>query len=145
MKVYLAGPFFNESERNSIEKAKEILLKKGLSLFVPMEHKIEDAYSLPNDVWSRLVFEMDRDAIYDCEVVVCIYSGLYGDTGTAWEVGFAKALGKKIVVVHTEYNDFASLMINNSADYNLQGIDSLDKFDFEHFDNNNSNVNNEQR
>ena len=145
MKIYLAGPFFNPTERQNIEKARDILRAKNLDVFVPMEHKFKDDDKMPNDVWGRLVFEMDRDAIYNCDAIVFIYYGLYSDSGTAWEVGFAKALNKKVIAVHTDYNGCSSIMIHNAADYNLDGIESLKTFNFDNFLTNTSNVNNEQK
>lgn len=145
MKIYLAGPFFNDIERNNIILARDILRNMGLDVFVPMEHKFPDDDKMSNEVWSQLVYELDRDRIFDCDVVVCIYYGMYSDTGTAWEIGFAKALNKKTVIVHTNYDGFASLMINSCADYNIDGIKSLKNFDFYNFNNNVSNVNIEQK
>ena len=145
MKIYLAGPFFNDRERENIEKVRDILRGKNLDVFVPMEHKFEDDDKMANDVWGKMVFELDRDAIFDCDALVCIYDGMYSDSGTAWEIGFAKALNKKIVVVHADYVGVASLMINNSADFNINGIESLKDFDFENYFDNKSNADIEQK
>ena len=76
MRIYLAGPFFNDTERQNICKARDILRERNFDVFVPMEHKIEDDDKLPNDIWGKLVFEMDRDEIYNCDVVVALYYGL---------------------------------------------------------------------
>ncbi len=130
MKIYLAGPFFNDNERQDILKARDILRSRNFDIFVPMEHKIKDDDKLPNDVWGKLVFEMDRDEIYNCDVVVALYYGLYSDSGTAWEVGFAYSLNKKIVIVHCEPDKAQSLMIVNGATTNINGIPSLLTFDF---------------
>ena len=145
MRVYLAGPFFNEIERNNILLAKNLLKQKNLDIFVPMEHKFENDDKMSNEVWAKMVYELDRDEINKCDVVVSVYYGLYSDTGTAWELGFAKALNKKVIVVHTNYDGVASLMINSSADFNLKGLESLRNFDFQNFENNISNINIEQK
>ena len=39
MKIYLAGPFFNETEVRNIEYAEQILKEKGLEYFSPMRHE----------------------------------------------------------------------------------------------------------
>ena len=145
MKIYLAGPFFNKIERSNIMLARDILRGKGLDVFVPMEHKFPDDDKMSNEAWSKLVYNLDKNEIYNCDAVVAVYYGMYSDTGTAWEIGFAKALNKRIIVVHTNYVGVASLMINSCADYNIDGINSLNNFDFNNFNNNTSNVCIEQK
>ena len=145
MKIYLAGPFFNKQERDNIIKAKNILGSKDLDVFVPMEHKFLDDDKMPNGVWGRLVYDYDKENLYQCDALVCVYYGLYSDSGTAWEVGFATALNKKVIVVHMDCNVVGSIMINNSANYNIDGLKSLKKFNFEIFNNNISNANVEQK
>lgn len=136
MKIYLAGPFFNDEERENIEKARDILRQRSFDVFVPMEHKIDDDWNMPNDVWGKRVFELDKEAIYTCDVMVVMYYGLYSDSGTAWEVGFANCLGKKIVIVHLGDQKEKSLMIVNDSSVNIESINQLNNFDFEKFDGN---------
>ena len=59
IKIYLAGPFFNEKERNYIEIAANILRNQGYEVIVPMEHFIENGEKLTNEEWARKVFEYD--------------------------------------------------------------------------------------
>lgn len=42
IKIYLAGPFFDEKERNYVEIAANILRNQGYEVIVPMEHFIEN-------------------------------------------------------------------------------------------------------
>ena len=130
MRVYLAGPFFNKKERANIEHAEKILRAKNLELFVPMEHKIENGESMTNDVWGKLVFEMDKQAIYDCDIVVALYYGMYSDSGTAWEIGFANCLNKPVIIVHCNTQKESILMIVNGSYTNLENIQKLKNFDF---------------
>ena len=46
--------------------------------------------------WAREVFKMDVAAIQECDMLFVVYDGLYSDSGTAWEIGYAYALGKDI-------------------------------------------------
>lgn len=130
MKIYLAGPFFNEEERKNVELTRDILREKKFDVFVPMEHKVEDDQKMPNHIWGKKVFEMDKEAIYNCDIMVAIYYGLYSDSGTAWEVGFAKCLGKQIVIVHVGNQKEKSLMIVNGCSLNLDSIKSLKNLNF---------------
>lgn len=83
MKIYLAGPFFNEEERKLIEDLAIVLRKQGHEVFVPMEHFIENGEFLPNHVWAQKVFFKDVSAISTCDIVLAVYHGHYSDTGVA--------------------------------------------------------------
>lgn len=131
MKVYLAGPFFNPTERGNVERARDILKERGLKLFVPMEHFIEGGEDMPNNVWGQKVFEMDKEAIFQCDIVVALYYGLYSDSGTAWEIGFANAINKKIIIVHCDRKNESSLMVVNGSTVNVADIEELKTIDFD--------------
>jgi nucleoside 2-deoxyribosyltransferase len=100
MKIYLASPFFNEEELKIYNEVIDLLRSEGdLSVFVPREHTIPNAWDLPNHIWGENVFAVDYLAITKCDVVVVLNFGMYSDSGTAWECGCAFALGKKVVNV----------------------------------------------
>ena len=113
-KIYLASPLFTEYERKKVQSVASLLRASGFEVYVPMEHQIEDAWSYPNATWGRMVFEEDVKAIRECDQVVCIYYGLYSDSGTAWECGFAYALGIPVNLID-ESNDEVSLMMVNGS------------------------------
>ena len=113
-KIYLASPLFAEYERKKVQSVASLLRTSGFEVYVPMEHQIEDAWSYPNGTWGRMVFEEDVKAIRECDQVVCIYYGLYSDSGTAWECGFAYALGIPVKLID-ESNDEVSLMMVNGS------------------------------
>lgn len=114
MKAYLASPFFDGYEIAMVRDAKKVLMEKGLEVFMPMEHKIENDMELSNFEWGNGVFKMDKNAIHSCDIMVVLYFGLYSDTGTAWECGYAHALNIPVIVVNMG-NALASLMIVNGC------------------------------
>ena len=66
----------------------------------------------------------------DCDAVVLLYGGMYSDSGTAWECGYAYATGKKVIVCC--YNiEQTNLMIVNGCHAFLNGIDELSYYDFD--------------
>jgi len=112
MKVYLASPLFTEPEREEVRKMASLLRANGHEVYVPMEHQIQNAWSIPNHEWGRKVFEEDIKAIDNSEIVMVLYYGLYSDSGTAWEQGYAYGKGKQIHVINCGCRE-ASLMIVN--------------------------------
>ena len=117
MKLYLASPFFNEEELRLYRRAVEKLRLSGYNVFVPQEHSIEGAWEMSNEDWSDAVYSMDVNAICNCDVIIVLNFGLYSDSGTAWEAGYAKALGKRVIqVLCGGDNAVYSLMMLSSAD-----------------------------
>ena len=117
MKIYLASPFFNINEILIYEDAIEGLRDKGYDVYVPREHTIEGAWDMPNKTWAGHVFSEDMCAINDCDVVLVMNHGMYSDSGTAWEAGYAMAAGKKVIqVLCGDSNTTYSLMMISSAD-----------------------------
>ena len=107
----------------------KILRNKGYEVYVPMEHTVDNAYGLPNDVWAKAVFDEDIRALEECDTVVVYYDGLYSDSGTAWKAGYAYAKEKEIFVLCEETVLEASLMVLNGA-YCSMGMKELEGYDF---------------
>lgn len=51
--IYLAGPLFNQTQQDRIRKVATILRNKDNEVYVPMEHTVDNAYGLPNNVWGK--------------------------------------------------------------------------------------------
>jgi len=121
MKIYVAGPFFNNQERISLRDMIDYIgynFPKDAELFIPMEHEIPGGMEMPNPVWAKKVFDMDVQAIKDSDMVIAMYTGHYSDTGTVWEMGFAKALGKPVIgyIPMWAQTEDVSLMVMNGFD-----------------------------
>lgn len=115
MKIYLASPLFTAYEKMGVMYAANSLRHQGHEVYVPMEHQIKNAWNYANHEWAKQVFEEDVKALREADAVYCIYYGLYSDSGTAWECGFAYALGKPVHLIDKS-NKEVSLMIVNGAE-----------------------------
>lgn len=130
MKVYLASPFFNDEENKYYEEMIKILRDEGHKVFVPKEHEIPNAWDLPNAIWGESVFAVDILGIQKCDVVVVLNHGMYSDSGTAWECGYAYALGKDVVNVLCGEGNFSLMMLNGCNTYIK--FDDFSKWFLEH-------------
>lgn len=130
MKVYLASPFFNDEENKYYEKMIKMLRDEGHKVFVPKEHEIPNAWDLPNAIWGENVFAVDVLGIQKCDVVVVLNHGMYSDSGTAWECGYAYALGKDVVNVLCGEGNFSLMMLNGCNTYIK--FDDFSKWFLEH-------------
>ncbi|MFZ6654732.1 PfkB family carbohydrate kinase [Undibacterium sp. TJN19] len=86
--VYLAGPFFTLAQLWLVEEARNQLTAMGLQVFSPY-HDVGHASA--EDVASK-----DLAAIKKSDIVFAISDGL--DSGTMFEIGFAKANGKPVII-----------------------------------------------
>ena len=130
-RIYLASPFFGEKERQNALKVSEILRLDGHEVYVPLEHKIVNAWDLPNYEWGKKVFETDLEALENCNIVVCLSYGRISSAGTNWEAGYAFGMDIPVIVVEMENVNLMSLMLMNGSHAVLKGIDSLAEYDFE--------------
>ena len=128
MKIYLAGPFFNETEVRNIEYTEQVLKEKGLEYFSPMRHE-ERTEEPGTSAWAHKLFEMDRVAIEDADALVVLYYGNYSDTGTAWECGYAFAKGKPVILLHVDADADSNLMMHCGCRANIS-LQDLKDYDF---------------
>lgn len=98
MKIYMAGAFFCPETKSRIDSYAAGFRRLGYDVFVPQEHTVPNAWEMSQEDWAKEVFKMDIAAIQDCDMVFVVYDGLYSDSGTAWEIGYAYALGKNIQI-----------------------------------------------
>lgn len=115
--IYLAAPFFTENELDVYHKVVKELRQMGYKVFVPQEHEIENGWKMSNRDWAQRVFNMDILGLADSGCLVCLNFGMYSDSGTAWEVGYAKGCDMKVVqVLCGDENTVYSLMMINGSD-----------------------------
>lgn len=130
MKVYLASPFFNDREKLSIIATIHILKSKGLDMFIPNLHFIKGGETLLNEEWGKQVFQMDVNEMNACDIVVLLYYGLYSDSGTAWECGYAYAKSIPAIVVNVNSDEIGSIMMLNGCHASLNSLQELEEYDF---------------
>ena len=116
--IYLASPFFNEKEITIKKIVKDKLDDWGYVIHDPQNPSTNSmGWEKTNDEWGYHTFIKDSSAIDKCQFVVAIYWGMYSDTGTAWEIGYAFGCGfPTLVIVPDEVLEQKhSLMIANGS------------------------------
>lgn len=87
-RIYLASPIFSLAQLWLVEQARENLRNFGLEVFSPF-HDV--GYGSADDV-----VQLDLGGIHMSDLVFAIADGL--DSGTIYEIGYARAQGKPVVV-----------------------------------------------
>ena len=105
IRIYLAAPLFNDIERGFNSRMAE-QLELFSTVFLPqrdgllMRDLVRDGMPLASA--RRLVYEADINALRQCDCVVAVLDGRTVDEGVAFEIGFARALGKSCVGLKTD-------------------------------------------
>ena len=133
MKIYLASPFFDEVEVKRMETVRDILREKKLDVFVPNEHQHKEL-EFGSMEWRKATFNSDVSAIDEADIVVAINSkGNYDDAGTMWEIGYAYATKKPVVLVNLT-GDTINLMVADSLHALITTEEELINYDFDKLD-----------
>lgn len=138
--IYIAGSFTTEQTRKALDQMIALVRKAfpNDNLYIPMEYKVEEDYQNPdgswhlsNSDWARKVFEADRNAIVSCDMMIAMYTGHIGTTGTSWELGFAYGSGIPIVLYIPEWveKNNCSLMVLNGAGQYMDSKGKIHKID----------------
>jgi nucleoside 2-deoxyribosyltransferase len=101
MMIYLAGPVFTLAERRFNEELAGEMerLCPSLQVFLPQRYDTEFQDSPDR---SERMFACLIGALDSCDVVVAILDGPDADSGTSFEVGYARGRGKRVVGVRTD-------------------------------------------
>jgi len=104
MNVYFAGPLFTLAERRfNAELTAEIRrLMPAVTIFFPQD--CDKQYQGMPEFAARL-YQTLIEALDRCDAVVAILDGPDSDSGTCVEIGYARARGKPVIGVRTDFRD----------------------------------------
>ena len=105
MRIYLAGPLFTPIEREFIEVIAD-KLERAYTVYVPHRDGLLVEEQLirglnQSEVY-HAVYQRDINEIQKCDVLLAILDGRVPDEGVCVEIGYAKALGKRIIGLKTD-------------------------------------------
>lgn len=116
MRIYFAGPLFTEEDKKINEYlTAQLRSDKANQVYLPQEYKVRDAEKLPNEDWAQKVNEHDMKMLKVCDMVVAVVrGGKASDDGTAFEIGYAAALGKRIWIYADEHEPISLMFLNEN-------------------------------
>jgi len=104
-RVYIAGPFFTLAQRWLVDEARRCLREMGLDVLSPLH----DIGLGPGSV----VAPADLAGLQGCEVVFALVDGI--DSGTIFEIGYARARGMPVYALAQNTSDQDLKMIEGSG------------------------------
>ena len=98
-RLYLAAGVFSSFERQRNSAVAERLIERGYSVFLPQEVRTATGERPSADA----IFNACVSGIDDSDLIVGLVDGPDVDSGTAWELGYAYARRKPIIVLRSDY------------------------------------------
>jgi nucleoside 2-deoxyribosyltransferase len=118
MLVYLAGPVFTLAERRFNEELGSELERLCPSIQVFLPQRYDEEFQGERDR-SQRIFTCLMKALDNCDVVVAVLDGSDADSGTSFEMGYARGRGKKVIGVRTDFRGSEghglNLMLSNAC------------------------------
>lgn len=100
-KVYIASPFFNEKQVQRVEYVENILKENNIPFFSPRSIQFYNDFG---ELDGEKIFENDVKELNNADIIIALVDDK--DMGTSFEIGYAHAKGKRIILVLFE--DFTS-------------------------------------
>lgn len=156
-RIYLAGPFFSEQQIKRLHTVRDLLAENKTVGFiyepaVNQQQEIVDKYGTIEDAmkepeWQTAVYRADTQAIQQANAIVAVLDfdyesgNLIPDPGTVYEIGYAQALGKPVILVQATdvAEDPLNLMLTQYTAYfdkdDVKGLThhNLNNYDFLRF------------
>ena len=121
-KIYLAAPLFSAAEREFNSRLCAELERMGYSVTLPQR----DCTGSREEI-----FRACLSSIESADAVIAVLEGASCDDGTAFEVGYAFALGKRILGLRTDFRNVGehgarlNLMLEKACDRLLRSEEEL--------------------
>ncbi|HFK3785995.1 TPA: nucleoside 2-deoxyribosyltransferase [Klebsiella oxytoca] len=130
--IYIASPFFSDDQVDRVQRVEQALTanKTVDKFFSP---RLADAENLEDGTlpWRDFIFKNDIKHLDEATVVVAVVDFFddHVDSGTAYEIGYAHAFKKPLIIVQEKGNKL-NLMISESLTYYTQSAEELATYDF---------------
>ncbi|WP_292392522.1 nucleoside 2-deoxyribosyltransferase [Methanoculleus sp. UBA303] len=117
-RIYLAAPLFSEAERAYNLLLHDLLERHLFDVYLPQE--VGDTSNTRCREEHQAIFAQHLLALQEADIVVGVIDGADADSGTSWEMGYAYALGRRIVALRTDFriaghHELVNLMLEESA------------------------------
>ena len=122
--VYIAGPFFNEKELDTIEKIEIHLDSHNIRYFSPRSMGTLKDMTLEKRVqYQDQIYDSNLRHMRECDVAIIVVDNF--DAGTMFEMGFMACLGKDMVTYSAEGYGL-NVMLRNASKCHTTMLECLE-------------------
>jgi len=121
MKAYIAGPFFNDSQKSVIDEIQRICDIHNIETYNPKEVSV---YKPGKGIDTAKLFSSNVEAINSCDILIAVTDGK--DPGTLFESGYAYCHRIPIVYVWLDNRGMKfNIMLKESSLLVCKSLDAL--------------------
>lgn len=118
-RIYLAAPLFSEAQKIYNAGLAGLLASRYYSVHLPQN--FEDTAESRSKKREELIYRWNLAALKNSDIVVAVIDGSDVDSGTALEMGYATALGKRVIAIRTDFrrysdNELVNLMLETETE-----------------------------
>ncbi len=129
-KVYIAGPLFNDHERDFLEAIAFNLETEGFKCFLPhrdltgVEESELKTTSMTQKTKNK-IFVADLTALRESDLTVALITGWDIDSGTSAEIGYSFAQRKPIIGIGASERRLRNLFVEGIITEKVQNISAI--------------------
>jgi nucleoside 2-deoxyribosyltransferase len=132
-RIYLAAPLFSAAEKQYNRHLADLLAGMQYQVYLPQN--ADDTADFRQDHREEDIYRRNLAAIREADILVGVIDGADADSGTAWEMGYATALGKRVIALRTDFRSYrkselVNLMLEQDAEVAGSEADLLALLDF---------------
>jgi len=134
VRVFIASPFFNQEQIDRVQRLENALMRNlyVIDIFSARFHQFKHL-KFGSKEWRRVTFHNDLKYLRRADVVVAVhdFEGANVDSGTAFEIGYAYAMQKPIILIN-EKGSPVNLMLSDSLHAYLNRVEEVASYNFLH-------------
>lgn len=129
-KIYIAGPLFNDHEKNYLESIAFELESNGFECFLPHRDQTGiDQDELKNNNMSQKtkdrIFQNDLNALEESDMTVALITGQDIDSGTCAEIGFTFSNNKHVLAIDAGERRYRNLFVEGMISKTVNSVNEI--------------------
>ncbi|HLC73237.1 MAG TPA: nucleoside 2-deoxyribosyltransferase [Candidatus Nanoarchaeia archaeon] len=120
--IYIAGPFFNEAQREFLDKIQSMCKELKLKTYLPYKDGGVKNKNNSNEIFQKNIENLDKS-----NLVIAYLTMPEMDTGTAFELGYAYSKNIKIMAILDDIRFFNKEQLNLMIEKSVKIVKSLDE------------------
>lgn len=132
-KIFISAPFFSEEQTKKVKLVERALAANPTvdEVVSPRFDQSGSGYKQGTYGWADAVYRRDLTGVQWCDAAIEIldFDNADSDSGTSFEMGFAKAIGKPTYTISFDKRP-VNLMLGVGSTYDFKDVNEIKHHDF---------------